>query len=97
MSSHEVSPRMVDEDRAKQELRALKSAHAQQNDAAIAARIEIAENLELPGADHNDDGLALDILPKQLDEFTCSKCFLVHHRSQLDHESAHGPVCTDCS
>ena len=59
--------------------------------------LEEAENLELPGADLSDEGVALDILPKQLDEFTCAKCFLVHHRSQLDHDSAHGPVCTDCS
>ncbi|MSW66876.1 MAG: DUF4193 family protein [Actinobacteria bacterium] len=97
MSNHQASPRMGDEDQAQQELQALKLVHAQNNDAAIAARLEIAENLELPGADHHDDGLALDILPKQLDEFTCSKCFLVHHRSQLDHEGVHGPVCTDCS
>lgn len=62
-----------------------------------AIELDEAENLELPGSDVSDDALALDILPKQLDEFTCAKCFLVHHRSQLDHDSVHGPVCSDCS
>ena len=58
---------------------------------------ELAENLELPGADLSDESLTVRVLPRQADEFTCSKCFLVHHRSQLDHESKSGPVCKECS
>lgn len=37
------------------------------------------------------------VLPEQKDEFTCSECFLVKHKSLLDHMSKHGPVCTDCA
>ena len=37
------------------------------------------------------------VLPRQSDEFTCASCFLVHHRSQLDHESKRGPICRDCA
>ena len=37
------------------------------------------------------------VLPKQADEFTCSSCFLVHHRSQLAHEKNGQPVCTECA
>ena len=44
---------------------------------------ELAENLELPGADLSDESLSVRVLPRQADEFTCGKCFLVHHRSQL--------------
>jgi hypothetical protein len=58
---------------------------------------ELAENLELPGADLSDESLTVRVLPRQADEFTCSKCFLVHHRSQLDHEAKAGPVCKECS
>ena len=58
---------------------------------------ELAENLELPGADLSDESLTVRVLPRQADEFTCSKCFLVHHRSQLDHEGKTGPVCSECS
>jgi hypothetical protein len=37
------------------------------------------------------------VLPAQEDEFTCVSCFLVKHRSQLDHEDAAGPICKDCA
>ena len=45
----------------------------------------------------SDENLTVRVLPRQADEFTCSKCFLVHHRSQLDHEGKHGPVCKECA
>jgi hypothetical protein len=46
-----------------------------------------------------DTTLALDVvvLPAQEDEFTCVNCFLVKHRSQLDHEDAGGPICSECA
>ena len=31
------------------------------------------------------------------DEFTCSQCFLVHHRSQLARETNGVLVCRDCA
>ncbi|MEJ5868866.1 DUF4193 family protein [Pseudokineococcus sp. 5B2Z-1] len=38
------------------------------------------------------------VLPRQADEFTCSSCFLVHHRSQLAGESTPSRlVCTECA
>lgn len=58
---------------------------------------ELAENLELPGADLSDESLTVRVLPRQADEFTCSKCFLVHHRSQLAKETDAGPICTECA
>lgn len=58
---------------------------------------EAAENLELPGADLSDQSLTVRVMPKQSDEFTCSSCFLVHHRSQLVEEGPHGPICRDCA
>jgi hypothetical protein len=36
------------------------------------------------------------VLPPQADEFTCVSCFLVKHRSQLDHETKLGPICIEC-
>ena len=44
---------------------------------------EAAEGFELPGADLSNEELSVRVLPRQADEFTCSRCFLVHHRSQL--------------
>src|SRR6266511_3581506 len=47
---------------------------------------DTAENFELPGADLSGlsgEDLTVKVVPKQADEFTCSVCFLVHHRSRL--------------
>ncbi|WP_353113562.1 DUF4193 domain-containing protein [Microbacterium sp.] len=62
--------------------------------------VEDADNptgFELPGADLSDVELDVVVLPAQQDEFTCMSCFLVKHRSQLDHEDASGPICKECA
>jgi hypothetical protein len=58
---------------------------------------ELAENLELPGADLSDESLSVRVLPRQADEFTCGRCFLVHHRSQLAGEKDGLPICRECA
>ncbi len=58
---------------------------------------ETAENFELPGADLSGEELTVRVLPKQSDEFTCSRCFLVHHRSRLAEKRGGQPVCRDCA
>lgn len=50
--------------------------------------------LDVPG-DLAGEELTLRVLPRQADEFTCSSCYLVHHRSQLA-DRAH-MVCSDCA
>lgn len=52
---------------------------------------------DLPGADLSDLDLDVVVLPPQADEFTCTNCFLVKHRSQLDHQGNYGAVCIECS
>jgi len=52
---------------------------------------------ELPGADLSDLDLDVVVLPPQADEFTCVSCFLVKHRSQLDHEEKLGSICQECA
>ncbi len=59
--------------------------------------IEAAEGFELPGADLSNEELSVRVLPRQADEFTCSSCFLVHHRSRLAGERNGRPVCRDCA
>ena len=98
MATDYDAPRKTDEELAEESLEDLKARRAQKTSGAIDIdEVEAAENLELPGADLSDESLTIQVLPKQIDEFTCSKCFLVHHRSQLDHEGKNGPVCSDCS
>ena len=55
-----------------------------------------AESFELPGADLADEELSVPVVPMRANEFRCSSCFLVHHRSQLAGERNGQPVCRDC-
>jgi hypothetical protein len=58
---------------------------------------EAAESFELPGADLSDEELTVAVVPMRADEFRCSRCFLVHHRSQLAGERGGQSVCRECS
>jgi Domain of unknown function (DUF4193) len=57
---------------------------------------ESAESFDLPGSDLSGEELSVRVIPKQADEFTCSSCFLVHHRSRLASEKNGIMICTDC-
>jgi hypothetical protein len=58
---------------------------------------ESAESFELPGADLSGEELSVRVIPKRADEFTCSSCFLVHHRSRLASEKGGVMICADCA
>src|SRR5438552_2609574 len=58
---------------------------------------ELAESLELPGADLSGEELTVKVMPRQADEFTCSRCFLVHHRSQLASSKGGQLICRECA
>ena len=56
------------------------------------------ESYELPDLDISADELLLmRVLPKQPDEFTCSSCFLVHHRSRLASDKGGRLICSECA
>ena len=98
MATDYDAPRKTDEELAEDSLEELKARRAEKNSGAVELdEAEQAEMMELPGADLSDESLTVRVLPRQADEFTCSKCYLVHHRSQLDHEGKDGLVCTDCA
>ena len=59
---------------------------------------EIVEPFDVPMADLSGEELSGTVIPKQSDEFTCSVCFLVQHRSRI--AETHGDsefVCIDCA
>ena len=58
---------------------------------------EFGESFELPGSDLSSEELTVRVIPKQADEFTCSRCFLVHHRSRLAAQPDGQDVCRECS
>ncbi|MET1035095.1 MAG: DUF4193 domain-containing protein [Arthrobacter sp.] len=66
---------------------------------SVSADLDETENLdgvELPGADLSNEELTVTVVPQGEDEFTCSSCFLVRHRSQLYRESNGQRFCVEC-
>ncbi len=92
------APRRSDDaDPGEDSLEQLKAQQAEARSVLDADETDLAEALELPGADLSDEELTIRVVPKQANEFTCSSCFLVHHRSQLAPHGTHQPVCTECA
>ena len=58
---------------------------------------DTAEGIDPPGADLSEEVLTMPVIPRQTDEFTCTSCFLVQHRSRIAVHSAGRPVCLDCA
>jgi hypothetical protein len=53
---------------------------------------------EPPGADLSGEELSvMTVIPQRADEFTCSSCFLVQHRSRMRTSSSGLPICADCA
>ena len=98
MATDYDTPRKTDEELQEESLEELKAKRAQEQSGQIDIdEAEAAETLELPGADLSGEELAVRVVPKQVDEFTCSRCFLVKHASQLAKGNAATAVCKDCA
>lgn len=98
MATDYDTPRKTDDDLGEDSLEELKARRADKSASAVDVdETELAESLELPGADLSNEELSVRVLPRQADEFTCSRCFLVHHRSQLAGEEKGQLVCRDCA
>lgn len=52
---------------------------------------------ELPREDLSGEELSVTVIPQLANEFTCSSCFLVQHRSRLCTSSSGLRICTDCA
>jgi hypothetical protein len=57
---------------------------------------DAADTFELPGADLSDEELTVAVIPMRADEFRCSSCFLVHHRSQFAGQRNGQDICREC-
>src|SRR5690625_3045658 len=98
MATDYDSPRKTDEDINEDSLQELQARRVDKGTSTIDVDPdEVAEGMELPGADLSGEELAVRVLPRQADEFTCSRCFLVHHRSQLAEQRKGQLVCKECA
>jgi hypothetical protein len=52
---------------------------------------------DLPGADLSGEELSVAVIPKRADEFMCSCCFLVQHRSRMVSSNGGVAICADCA
>ena len=84
MATDYDAPRKTDDDLSEDSLEELKARRVDKASSIVDVdEAEQAEGFELPGADLSGEELSYRVIPRQADEFTCSRCFLVHHRSQL--------------
>jgi hypothetical protein len=99
MATDYDAPRRTETDEMAED--SLEELKARRNEAQSGAvdvdESESAENFELPGADLSGEELTVRVLPKQADEFTCTSCFLVHHRSRLAEIPGGRLICRDCA
>jgi hypothetical protein len=98
MATDYDAPRKTDDDLSEDSIEELKARRVDKVSAVVDEdETEAAEGFELPGADLSNEELSVRVLPRQADEFTCSSCFLVHHRSQLARQNGSSLVCKECA
>lgn len=98
MATDYDAPRKTEEELNEDSIEELKARRLDKNSGKVDEdEVEAAESFELPGADLSHEELSVQVLPRQEDEFTCSRCFLVHHRSQLAASKKGVLVCSDCA
>ncbi len=98
MATDYDAPRKTDDEISEDSIEELKSRRVDTRSSSVDVdETEQAEGFELPGADLSGEELSVRVLPRQADEFTCSQCFLVHHRSQLASQKNGMMVCRECA
>ncbi|HEY1641102.1 MAG TPA: DUF4193 domain-containing protein [Streptosporangiaceae bacterium] len=98
MATDYDSPRKTDDELTEDSLQELQARRMDKSSTVIDLDPDdAAESLELPGADLSAEELSFRVIPRQADEFTCSSCFLVHHRSQLAQTKGKKLVCRECA
>jgi hypothetical protein len=98
MATDYDAPRRDEVDLGEDSLEELKSRRVDAQSAIVDVdEADVAESFELPGADLADEELTVRVLPMQADEFRCSRCFLVHHRSQLAVQRNGELICRECA
>jgi len=98
MATDYDAPRKTDDELNEDSIEELKARRVEKTSGSVDEdETDAAEGFELPGADLSNEELSVRVLPRQADEFTCSRCFLVHHRSQLAAEKNGQLICKECA
>ena len=98
MATDYDSPRKTDDDLGEDSLQELQARRMVKSSSTIVPDPDDdVGGLELFGADLSSEELSIRVIPRQADEFTCTSCFLVHHRSQLAEERNGQLICRECA
>ena len=98
MATDYDAPRKTDDDLSEDSIEELKARRVDKSASSVDVdETEQAEGFELPGADLSGEELSVRVIPRQADEFTCTECYLVHHRSQLASDKGGKRVCPECA
>ena len=98
MATDYDTPRKTDDEVGEDSIEELKARRNDKGGAVVDVdEADLAESLELPWADLSNEELSVQVIPRRADEFTCSRCFLVHHRSQLAKEDGGQLICSECA
>src|SRR5260370_39140423 len=98
MATDYDSPRKTDEDLTEDSLQELQARRMDKSSSTIDIDPDdVAESLELPGADLSNEELSFRVIPRKADELTCSRCFLGPHRCQLAEDRNRQPIRRECS
>ena len=97
MATDYDAPRKTDDELNEDSIEELKSRRVDKSASSVDVdETEQAEGFELPGADLSGEELSVRVLPRQADEFTCSRCFLVQHRNRMALQTDQQQICSDC-
>ncbi|WP_085243278.1 DUF4193 domain-containing protein [Mycobacterium europaeum] len=97
MATDYDTPRSNPEAPEEDSLNALRPARDLGQDSLLDEDIDTADPVELPGADLSGEVLQTQVLPPQVDEFICTRCFLVQHKNRLASNIAAQPICAECA
>src|SRR5947207_10826200 len=98
MATDYDAPRRDEVDLGEDSLEELKARRVDAQSAVVHGdEVDVAETFELPGADLADAELTVKVIAMQADEFRCSRCFLVQHRSQLAAARNGELICRECA
>src|ERR1700727_1659495 len=98
MATDYDSPRETDDELTEDSLQELQARRMDKSSSTIDVDPDdVAESLELPGADLSNEELSFRVIPRQAGEVTCSRWFLVQRRSQPAEDRNGTLVCRECA
>jgi Domain of unknown function (DUF4193) len=92
MATDYDAPRKADDDT--ESIEAIKERVPAKTGASDTEVDDSGDSFSIPDVVSED--LEVVVLPPQDDEFTCSSCFIVKHRSLVARKTKNGPICSEC-